>query len=230
VLPRGVEANSIYTGYAPAAVLSAAAQASSGSGPYTYGWTAGGGLALAAGTANQPTAQVYATAGGNYAAVVTVTVTDSKGCSATATLTVHVVDVRSGRNGDKVNVCHGGGVLSIDKESVADHLAHGDALGSCPALFVTGSQQDRLGEMTGKLTLTASPNPSANYFVLQVKGESRPLRLRVTDILGRIVEENNHVAAHQSLRIGAAYRPGVYFVEVSDGSERTVVKLVKQVQ
>ena len=34
----------------------------------------------------------------------------------------------------------------------------------------------------------------------------------------------------QSLRIGAAYRPGVYFVEVSDGSERAVVKLVKQVQ
>ena len=119
-------------------------------------------------------------------------------------------------------------MLSIDKVSVADHLAHGDALGGCAVLSVTSSQRVVQEPIAGRLTLAASPNPSTNYFVLQVKGGGRLLRMRVTDMLGRLVEQNDHIPGNQSLRIGGAYRPGVYFVEVSDGSERTVVKLVKQ--
>lgn len=230
VLPQGVEANTVYTGYAPAAALSVTAQGSGGDGTYHYSWTAGEGLSLAEGTANQPTVQVYATKEGSYSSSVTVTVTDGKGCTATATLEVSVVDVRSGHKMDKVRICHSGKELSVDGHSVQTHLLHGDALGGCVVLSNVQSKERIVQETAIKLALVAAPNPSAGYFTIQVQGATGPSRLQVRDILGRIVEQASSVPANQSLRIGEGYRPGVYFVEVSEGSERAVLKLVKQAQ
>jgi hypothetical protein len=44
---------------------------------------------------------------------------------------------------------------------------------------------------------------------------------------GRVVEARQNVAANTSLSFGAAYQPGIYYVEIIQGSQRKVTKLVK---
>jgi hypothetical protein len=231
VLPNGVSANTVYEGYAPAAVLTVTAQPTGGSGSYTYSWTAGAGLAIVAGTADQPVVKVYADGTGHPSTTLTITVTDSKGCTATSTLTVYIADVRSGVKNDKVRVCHNGGEISIDASAVTAHLGHGDALGSCAgaASFVTRKAVGINNAIAAEVTLVARPNPSASYFTIQLQGstDAKNLRLKVTDMLGRTVEQRNSLQASQSLQIGQDYRPGIYWVEILQGGEKHTLKLVK---
>jgi hypothetical protein len=74
------------------------------------------------------------------------------------------------------------------------------------------------------------PNPSVTDFTIKVNGTGGAMRIRVTDMLGRIVEQREHVQSLQTLRLGSHYRPGVYYVEINDGVERMVLKLVKQAE
>ena len=74
----------------------------------------------------------------------TVTVTDAKGCSATDEVFVKVLDVRCGKNNNKVLVCHippgnpnNAHTICVSYNAVAAHLAHGDYLGNCGDQLVT---------------------------------------------------------------------------------------------
>jgi uncharacterized delta-60 repeat protein len=81
----------------------------------------------------------------------------------------------------------------------------------------------------GNLSVKVFPNPASGYFTLQLQsGNSAPAALRVTDILGRVVEAKAGVAANSTLQLGTNYRPGVYYVEVVQGSDKRIVKLVKE--
>jgi hypothetical protein len=115
VLSAGADPNTIYNGYGPTSVSITAAPAG-GTGPYSYIWTTG-----------STTQSTIVTAAGTY----TVTIRDSKGCATTASIAIKVIDVRCGNKNDKVIVCHNGKESCIVAEDVADHLKHGDNLGSC---------------------------------------------------------------------------------------------------
>ncbi|MEJ7681430.1 MAG: T9SS type A sorting domain-containing protein [Segetibacter sp.] len=79
------------------------------------------------------------------------------------------------------------------------------------------------------LQVKAQPNPSTDAFTLYINGASEArLALQVTDMLGHIVEVKTGLAEKGSVRIGQAYRPGVYLVTVVQGSERKTIKLIKQ--
>lgn len=74
----------------------------------------------------------------------------------------------------------------------------------------------------------AFPNPSADRFILQLKGRTgTPMRLRIADGLGRVVEARQGLMAGTSVPVGGAYKAGVYYAEVVQGNRRTVLKLVK---
>jgi hypothetical protein len=138
--------------------------------------------------------------------------------------------VRSGNKNDKVRVCHNGGEISIDGSAVPAHLGHGDALGTCAqAASSTRKVVEANKTIAAEMTLIARPNPSSSYFTLQLQGspDAKSLRLKVTDMLGRTVEQRSNLGAGQSLQIGQDYKPGVYFVEVLQGSEKQTLKLVK---
>ena len=78
-------------------------------------------------------------------------------------------------------------------------------------------------------TVTASPNPSSDYFKLTFNGNSaNKYSIKVTDILGRAVEVKNNVSTNGLLIIGEKYQPGVYVIEVRQGMERKTLKLIKQ--
>jgi hypothetical protein len=54
------------------------------------------------------------------------------------------------------------------------------------------------------------------------------LGINVTDAIGRLVERRSGVAANGTLYLGNSYRPGIYIVEVAQGKQRQVLKLIKQ--
>jgi len=79
------------------------------------------------------------------------------------------------------------------------------------------------------LIVNATPNPSQNYFTVLSKSNSdKPINLRATDVLGRLVETRLNIAANGKLQIGSNYGQGIYFVEVVQGTQRQLIKLVKQ--
>lgn len=223
-LSSGVNANTVYIGYTPASSLTLKASASGGSGGFTYKWSTN--AATQAITVSPTVATTY-----------TVTVTDAKGCTATATKGVAVMDVRCGNKLDKVSVCHGGGASCIDKTSVADHLAHGDYLGTCTVSNAVTGTTNRVSDISvakadqpDQLTVSAYPNPSRTAFTVQVGSAGKATEkvvLRISDAVGRTVETRT-VQGGSTLQVGAGYRPGIYFVEIVQGEERRALKLIKQ--
>ncbi len=80
-----------------------------------------------------------------------------------------------------------------------------------------------------KLTITALPNPSVNYFTLNIQSnEPGVFRLRVLDVSGRIIETRNGILFNTTFRIGSYFQAGIYLVEVTQGKQRQVLKLIKQ--
>lgn len=78
-------------------------------------------------------------------------------------------------------------------------------------------------------TLSAWPNPSEQYFILELKSaDERPVRLRVFDAVGRLVEARSSVAPNGTITIGHHYRPGVYFVEGLQGGAWKRLTLIKR--
>ena len=211
-LPGGVLANTVYPAYAPASSLTLQANVSGGTGPYTYSWSNG---------ATTSSVTVSPTATTNFS----VNVQDQNGCPGSASKTVNVVDVSGGNKGDKIVVCHKGNQLTIGSSGVADHLLHGDMLGSCEAGSVRARPSDLLE--TSAVSIKVLGNPSPNHFDIQIRGNADNVRLTVYDNLGRVIETKSSLSSNQTLRIGSSYQTGIYLVEIVQGTHKQTLKLVK---
>jgi hypothetical protein len=78
------------------------------------------------------------------------------------------------------------------------------------------------------LQVQAFPNPTQHYFSLRIQGQSnKPVQLRIVDVLGRIVEAKQGIAANTTLTIGHTYRPGVYYIQVLQSNQKATLKIVK---
>ena len=79
------------------------------------------------------------------------------------------------------------------------------------------------------LLVTARPNPSSNYFTLNIRSNSfHPVTVRILDVLGRVVSVKPNVASNSTLYIGHQYVPGVYFVQVLQEKKIVTLQLIKQ--
>ncbi|HEV7330216.1 MAG TPA: MopE-related protein [Flavisolibacter sp.] len=95
--------------------------------------------------------------------------------------------------------------------------------------FVAIGNQHVMEETIEKLVVHVRPNPSTVAFELVLRSNSnQSATLRVVDAAGRVLESRNHISANSTQRVGDTYRPGVYFAEVMQGTERVRVKLIKQ--
>jgi 5-methylthioadenosine/S-adenosylhomocysteine deaminase len=80
-----------------------------------------------------------------------------------------------------------------------------------------------------KLTMIALPNPSRNYFTLKIQSNSKEVfQLRVLDVSGRIVETRNGIMANTTFHIGNNFQAGIYLVEITQGKQKQILKLIKQ--
>jgi hypothetical protein len=185
--------NTIYKGYGPTSITLTVSP-SGGVPPYTYSWSPGG-ATTASVTVSPASTTVY-----------TATVTDSKGCSSTASVTVYVKDVRCGKNNDKVMVCHYTGsstnpsnALCIAAAGVADHLAHGDCLGDCTSAYakMLGST-NMINSEQGNVIVY--PNPASGKINVELKETgSAYLSYQIIDITGRTVGSQPMGGIHSGL-------------------------------
>jgi uncharacterized delta-60 repeat protein len=77
--------------------------------------------------------------------------------------------------------------------------------------------------------VTAMPNPSHTYFKLEVQSPDKfeKLSIRIMDIAGRVIESKSNVAVDETIQLGEQYKAGTYMVEVKQGQNIKVIKLVK---
>jgi hypothetical protein len=179
-------------------------------------------------------------------ATFTSKVTDAAGNTATSTVTVNAEDVRCfapGKSGPhKGALCHFTGSLTnpfvkicVDSSAFPAHLAHGDFYyikGECvnpnPRLF-DADPNVVMENSAIKLAVTAAPNPSSGYFTLRTKSVSaESVKVKVLDMLGRVVETKINIAANSTITFGSGYRPGTYLVEVVQGAEKRMLRLLKR--
>lgn len=88
--------------------------------------------------------------------------------------------------------------------------------------------EDGADDSYRELDAVVSPNPSTNYFTLQVYGdEEQPVHLSVNNVLGKRVEVKNNIPANSTIILGNDYQPGIYFVQLQQGYQQVTLKLVK---
>ena len=107
-----------------------------------------------------------------------------------------------------------------------DNNCNGVVDEGCAMPAITSTKKD-LG--SDDLQLVVYPNPSEASFNLQIRGKTNTLvNLRVTDAVGRVVEQRTNLSSNTTLSIGGKYATGLYIVEVLQGSDRVSVRLMKQ--
>jgi hypothetical protein len=78
------------------------------------------------------------------------------------------------------------------------------------------------------LEVSAIPNPSNSFFNLLINGSSgAPVKVRVIDISGRVVEVHENIPSETILRIGERLASGSYFVEVIQNNAQKKIKVLK---
>jgi hypothetical protein len=79
-----------------------------------------------------------------------------------------------------------------------------------------------------KISVSVFPNPAASYFNLKVQSKNmEQITIRIVDIAGRLAQQLQVIPGH-AIRFGDKIPTGTYLVEVRQGSERIVTKVVKQ--
>jgi hypothetical protein len=81
----------------------------------------------------------------------------------------------------------------------------------------------------GLLTVVASPNPTTSVFKLKITSANTDyVTIKVYDALGKIVTRMTNVSNNTTITVGAFWRPGLYTVVATQGTQTAVVKLLKQ--
>ena len=97
-------------------------------------------------------------------------------------------------------------------------------------LVTAAPVEKTIEEPIEKLRVSVRPNPSHDYFALDIKSRGLgAVTIRVTDAVGRVVSNWSHLSSNSTWYIGQHYRPGIYFVQVRQGKEKLILKLIKQV-
>jgi uncharacterized lipoprotein YddW (UPF0748 family) len=105
-----------------------------------------------------------------------------------------------------------------------------DAAGNKTTRNVTVTVPHSAGqEEKEQLEVKVLPNPTVHSFVVLTHSRStKPLSVIISDNNGKVIERKNNVPANGMLLIGHNYRPGVYYLEVTQGKEKESIKLIKR--
>jgi predicted extracellular nuclease len=83
-------------------------------------------------------------------------------------------------------------------------------------------------EPVSSLNAQILPNPFHTQGTIVINSSNTELMtVQIVDITGRIIEVWHGIAPNSRLRLGGAYRPGIYFGRITQGGESVFVKLVK---
>lgn len=222
----------VYFGYPPAACATLSySGAAGGVPPYSYLWSTG-----------QSDQDIIVCP--QVSTEYTITITDANGCTATDAVIVCAIDVRCGKNLDKVEICHippgnpgNSHTLCVGLSAVAAHLAHGDMLAacgtdhSCTNLDPKSSPVSSTPLIEEGMQLKVSPNPSSVsaklIFSTDTDGQAT---LKLVDLNGRVnqVLFDHAVQQHEMYEVefsSSSMLPGIYYAMLLQGDGK--MKVVK---
>ena len=195
--------NTIYPGYGPAETLTVHAGVSGNAVDYSYRWNTG-----------ETTPSISVSEAGTYI----VTVTDEKGCSGIAEITVEAINVTCGNNDQKVSVCFNGKTQCISPNAVPALLKNGATLGNCYSFSE--------GEGSGDFKFY--PNPASNYFIVETEGGLDPNAVvRLYDNRNQLVLSQELTNNKQTIDISSISN-GLYIVKIINGAAVSTERLLKR--
>jgi len=160
------------------------------------------------------------------------TVIDANGCEKRIEFILNVVDIRCGKNLNKIIVCHKTGgkkaktkTLCISPNAVPAHLAKGGSLGPCP-------DNGSIGILEEELELLAYPNPFYSELNIQLNNsESQDITVEILDGYGRVVfskEMDNCLPYFRTIIQTGNISEGAYYLRVrTDDDVKTKVLFVR---
>lgn len=226
----GAPASTIFLGYGSQSVTLSASDASPATGT-TYAWSPVTALSSATG----PSTVFAPTVAGAYK--YTVTATNQYGCTASASQTLTVIDVRCGNKGDKVQLCHNGKEQCVAPSAVEAFLKKGQKLGSCGSANArTAAPEEVAIDLTEQpvteLTVTVGPNPTSERFEVSIRlPQPTEVVLQLRDLRGQLMQTQKVPAAGTQLRQEVSlgtYPQGLYLMSVQTATEQRTIKVVKQ--
>jgi hypothetical protein len=139
-------------------------------------------------------------------------------------------NVNASNNADPTTVLGGGSIVIHSTSNTKSRLM--DTVSTKSNVSISNNQNS-IGandlEGNGKLSITVMPNPTSYYFTFIMKSLSKEnVKLTVTDITGRVVEQRSSVAANSTLQLGSGYHPGIYIAEFIQGNNRINLRLIKE--
>lgn len=95
--------------------------------------------------------------------------------------------------------------------------------------IVNGTDLIEALNVSGKLVVTAMPNPAPSYFtVITNSSNDEKLTITVRDVMGRTLEQYANRPANGTVTIGKNLAAGIYFAEITQGSKSQTLKLIKK--
>lgn len=226
----GIPTN-LYLGYGPqSATLEGSAK---GGDDFTYTWSPSDNLSCT----NCQNTLFTPTAPGKY--TFTLTVTNSRGCSSTETVTFCVKDVKVPHSNNKIYVCHNGKTQEISVSAVPSHLEHhdNDFLGRCDDNTCGGSSQcgskrsaepEQASVKDNNIvgSIKVYPNPANESLQIAIPGGIENASIKITDMTGKVVLTRENAKGLQQFSLDETLH-GLYVVEVSYGDQvfRTILTI-----
>jgi uncharacterized delta-60 repeat protein len=88
---------------------------------------------------------------------------------------------------------------------------------------------DIIDEELSLLNVKVLSNPTTNHFTLKLRSSSKEkINMRVMNANGSVLERKNGLPANGQVQVGDAYINGIYLAEFTQGTQRVVVRLIKQ--
>ena len=98
----------------------------------------------------------------------------------------------------------------------------------CPVVVTSRSSPTIQNEVQASdMTVKVRNNPASHQFELYIESIVSKASVRITDSNGRLIERIEVLNGTKVVPVGANYRSGLYFAEITGGGSSRVVKLVK---
>ena len=161
----------------------------------------------------------------------TVTATSVPGCTATADLTITVIDVRCGNANQNVQICYYGTTQCVSTKIAKNYMKLGATIGACGTSNVRISSEILpTGPEVTTLTLTAGPNPSQGRFTLDIDlPVPAPLVVEMHDLSGVLLMQKKFAPGPLRLKEEVnmtSYPSGQYLISAQTDAERKVTRVI----
>jgi Secretion system C-terminal sorting domain/Galactose oxidase, central domain/NHL repeat len=225
-LPVWGKANTIYKGFGLTCAILVASASGGTVFPYSgyrYAWSTGSTTSVIRVCPATPGLHVYS-----------VVITDSLGCTATASISIKVIDVRCGPNNNEVLVCWLGKYQNCYKPGQAvAALLFGAQLGSCNATAASANKTDSFAEdafmQTGN-EIKVFPNPNKGSFTIELNN-FKATEVRVTDLSGKIIRQKMMNGLIKKTSVNIDLGPvacGMYLLQIVSKDAVNTCKIIVQ--